>query len=138
MKRAICALLALAMLLAGSAMAAPRLAEALMIYEDYDGNRAEQTVDTAAELEEIEAMLLRAAKHPAQLDGCTLNTTLFCILPDGDIVDFAVATDGCPYIVNNVDGKVYAMETDDLARLKEIFDVVYEGMGYDAADILGW
>ncbi len=138
MKKALCALLALAMLLTASATAAGRLAEALMIYEDYDGNRAEQTIDDAATLKEIESMLLRAAKHPAQLEGCTLNCTLFCLLPDGDIVDFAVATDGCPYIVNNIDGQVYALESADQQRLKEIFDVIYEGMGYDAADILNW
>lgn len=138
MKRMICALMALALLLGAAATAEGRIAEALMIYEDYDENRAEQTVDDAATLNELEDMLLRAAKHPAELEGCTLNSTLFCMLPDGELIDFAVATDGCPYIVNNISGQVYALEDADYQRLREIFDVVYAGMGYDAGDILAW
>lgn len=137
MKKWICALLAL-MLMAMPALAESRLAEAVMIYEDYDDNHLEQTIEDSATLEEIEGMLLRASRHPAQLEGCTLNITLLCMLPDGDIVDFAVATDGCPYIVSNTTGDVYEMEDDDLERFHEIFDVVFQGMGYDASDFFIW
>ena len=45
MKKWICALLLVGLLAAAfGALAAPKMTEATMIYEDYDGNRCEQTV----------------------------------------------------------------------------------------------
>ena len=140
MKRWICALLAVALL----ALSVPALAagsglkEVIMVYEDYDGNRAEQTIDDEATLTELVEMLKRAKKNPGQLDGCTMNSTLFCVLPSGEIYDFAVATDGCPYITDMVADQTYRLEDADRERLWEIFDLVQEVMGYDAATVLGW
>ena len=68
MKKWICALLAL-MLMAMPALAESRLAEAVMIYEDYDDNHLEQTIEDSATLEEIEGMRalvtdIKNAGHP--------------------------------------------------------------------------
>ena len=140
MKRWICALLAAALL----ALSVPALAagsglkEVIMVYEDYDGNRAEQTIDDEATLTELVEMLKRAKKNPGQLDGCTMNSTLFCVLPSGEIYDFAVATDGCPYITDMDNNKTYTLSEADQARLWEIFDLVQETMGYDANSVLNW
>ena len=140
MKRWICALLAVALL----ALSVPALAagsglkEVIMVYEDYDGNRAEQTIDDEATLTELVEMLKRAKKNPGQLDGCTMNSTLFCVLPSGEIYDFAVATDGCPYITDMVADQTYRLEDADRERLWEIFDLVQETMGYDANSVLNW
>ena len=135
MKRLICALLAGLLALSASAMAAGRLTEATMIYEDYDGQRCEQTVVDNATLKELQAMLERAAKHSATLENCTMNSTLLCTVGD-EIYDFAIATDGCPYITRGE--KTYRMTDEDQARLWEIFDLVKETMGYDAALVLNW
>ncbi|MDO4867231.1 MAG: hypothetical protein Q4C10_11820 [Clostridia bacterium] len=140
MKRWICALLAAALL----ALSVPALAagsglkEVIMVYEDYDGNRAEQTIDDEATLTELAEMLKRAKKNPGQLDGCTMNSTLFCVAPSGEIYDFAVATDGCPYITDMDNDKTYTLSEADQARLWEIFDLVQETMGYDANSVLNW
>ncbi len=140
MKRWICALLAIALL----ALSVPALAagsglkEVIMVYEDYDGNRAEQTIDDEATLTELAEMLKRAKKNPGQLDGCTMNSTLFCVVPSGEIYDFAVATDGCPYITDMDNNKTYTLSEADQARLWEIFDLVQETMGYDANSVLNW
>ena len=140
MKRWICALLAAALL----ALSVPALAagsglkEVIMVYEDYDGNRAEQTIDDEATLTELVEMLKRAKKNPGQLDGCTMNSTLFCVVPSGEIYDFAVATDGCPYITDMDNNKTYTLSEADQARLWEIFDLVQETMGYDANSVLNW
>ena len=84
-----------------------------MIYEDYDGHRAEQTVNDDETLKELEAMLTRAKKNPAELDNCTMNCTLFCTTKDGEIFDFAVATDGCPYITDRGTDKTYRLTDAD-------------------------
>ena len=139
MKRIVCALLAAALLATGaSALAAAKLTEITMLYEDYDGNREEQTVVDEATLKELQDMLLRASRNPAELDGCTMNCTLLCTVDDGDIRDFAVATDGCPFITDSITGKTYRLEDADRDRLWEIFDLVQEVMGYDAAAVLNW
>ena len=139
MKRFLCALLALGMLAMGaSALAENKLSEVQMVYEDYDENYANQTVDDPQTVAEIEAMLVRAHKSPAQLEGCTMNCTLLCTLTTGEIYDFAVATDGCPYITDRETDKTYRLTDEDQARLWEIFDLIQETMGYDAALVLEW
>ena len=137
MKRLICALLAGLLALSASAMAAGRLTEATMIYEDYDGQRCEQTVVDNATLKEIQDMLERAAKNKGTLENCTMNSTLFCYVGE-KIYDFAVAPDGCPYIVNLDNNVTYRLSDEDRERLWEIFDLVQETMGYDAALVLDW
>ena len=135
----ICTLLAAMMLLGASAVAeGQKLTEALMIYEDYDGNREEQTVLDEETLSELQDMLLRARKNKAQLENCTMNCTLFCTMEDGALYDFAVATDGCPYITDKTADQTYRLSDEDDARLWEIFDIVQEAMGYDAAWVLNW
>ena len=134
MKRLICALLALGLLaLAASALAEAKLSEIQMIYEDYDNNYANQTVTDADTIAELQEMLERARKTPAELEGCTMNCTLLCTTKSGSIYDFAVATDGCPYITDMTTDKTYRLTDEDQARLWEIFDVIQEEMGYDAA-----
>ena len=137
MKRLICALL-LAGLLAMMPAQAAQLTEAIMIYEDYDGNRAEWTVSDEGELKELQDMLLRARNNKATLENCTLNCTLMCKIDGEDIVDFAVATDGCPYIVDRGTEQTYRLTDDDQARLWEIFEQVKEAMGYDASVFMEW
>ena len=139
MKRMFAALLALCLLaLCASALAEAKLTEVQMIYEDYDENYANQTVTDAATLAELEAMLQRARKNPGELDNCTLNCTLLCTANDGALYDFAVATDGCPFIVDRQTEKVYTLSEEDQARLWEIFDLIQETMGYDAASVFDW
>ena len=88
--------------------------------------------------QELQDMLLRAGKNKAKLDNCTLNCTLFCTLDNGEVYDFAVATDGCPYIVDKRDDQAYRLSDEDRERLWEIFSLVQEAMGYDAALVLNW
>lgn len=134
LKKLICALL-LAGLLAASlgALAAAKMTEATMIYEDYDGNRCEQTVLDDDTLQELQDMLLRAKKNSAELENCTLNSTLFCRFGEDKVYDFAIATDGCPFLVDNAANKTYRFSDADQARLWEIFDLVQDTMGYDAS-----
>ena len=134
MKKWICALL-LAGLLAMTfgALAASKMTEATMIYEDYDGNRCEQTVVDDATLQELQDMLMRARKNSAELDNCTMNSTLFCRFGEDKVYDFAIATDGCPYMTDMGTDKTYRFSDADHDRLWEIFDLVQETMGYDAA-----
>lgn len=133
MKRMMIALLACALLLSACALAESRLSEAQMMYEDYEENQANQTVNDEATLQELEQMLLRARKNPVKLEGGTMNCTLLCTLRSGELYDIAVATDGRPYITDMTSGKSYQLEEEDQARLWEIFDLVQETMGYDAA-----
>jgi len=134
LKKLICALL-LAGLLAASlgALAAAKMTEATMIYEDYDGNHCEQTVVDDDTLQELQDMLLRAKKNSGELDNCTLNSTLFCRFGEEKVYDFAIATDGCPFLVDNAANKTYRFSDADQARLWEIFDLVQDTMGYDAS-----
>jgi hypothetical protein len=134
LKRLICLLLAVGLLLACSgALAASKMTEATMIYEDYDGNRCEQTVVDDATLQELQDMLLRAKKNKGELENCTMNSTLFCRFGEDKVFDFAIATDGCPYLVDNAANKTYRFSDADRDRLWEIFDLVQDAMGYDAA-----
>ena len=131
-KRLICTCL-LACLLALTATAqAAQLERAWMEYEDYSGNRVEQSVEDENLLTEVAKILKRAKGNPAKLDGCTVNCTLFCLTDDGTIYDFACATDGCPYIQAETDGAVYTLGVDYQA-FWDIFDDVREGMGFDAS-----
>lgn len=135
MKTMLCALLA-AMLLMASAQAVS-LEKAWMEYEDYSGARAEQQVEGEDLLRELEKMLMTAKDHPDKLDGCTLNCTLFCMADNGEIYDFACATDGCPFIQSRKDEKVYNLGMD-YQRFWEIFAEVKTGMGFDASDVFDW
>ncbi len=140
MKRLICALLlaaVLALTLCAQAATA-KMTEAIMVYEDYDGNRAEQSVNDEQTLKELQEMLVRAGKNKAKLENCTMNSSLFCMADDGQIHDFAIATDGCPYITDMSTDVTYRLTDEDHARLWEIFDLVQEAMGYDAALVLNW
>ena len=134
MKRLICALLLMSLLsVSPGALAAAKMTEATMIYEDYDGNRCEQTVVDDATLQELQDMLLRAKKNKGELENCTMNSTLFCRFGEDKVFDFAIATDGCPYLVDNAANKTYRFSDADRDRLWEIFDLVQDAMGYDAA-----
>ena len=137
MKRLICALLLIGLLAMASAQAA-QLTEAIMIYEDYDGNRAEWTVSDEDELKALQDMLMRAKDNKATLENCTMNCTLVCKVDDDVIVDFAVATDGCPYITDRNTDQTYRLTDEDQARLWEIFDQIQEAMGYDASVFMEW
>jgi hypothetical protein len=134
MKKWICALLLVSLLATTyGALAASKMTEATMIYEDYDGNRCEQTVVDDATLQELQDMLMRAKKNSAELENCTMNSTLFCRFGEDKVYDFAIATDGCPYLTDMGAEKTYRFSDADHARLWEIFDLVQETMGYDAA-----
>lgn len=140
MKKLICALLlALVAALCTAALADGLvLTEAVMIYEDYDGYHAEQTLDEETDLTELQWILQRAAKNPAKIEGNTMNSTLLCMLTNGSIYDFAIATDGSAIITDMTTDKTYAMESGDLERFWELFDVIRQGMGYDASIVMGW
>ena len=134
MKRLICALLLMSLLsVSPGALAAAKMSEATMIYEDYGGNRCEQTVVDDPTLKELQDMLMRAKKNSAELENCTMNSTLFCKFGEEKLYDFAIATDGCPYLVDNGANKTYRFSEADQQRLWEIFDLVQDTMGYDAA-----
>ena len=137
MKRLICLMLAVGLLLSCSgALAASKMTEATMIYEDYDGQRCEQTVLENHTLEELEDMLMRAKEHKAELENCTMNSTLFCKFGEDKIYDFAIATDGCPYMTELSTNKTYRFTDADHERLWEIFDLVLDTMGYDASMVM--
>ena len=134
LKRLICALMLVGLLSASlGAMAAAKMTEATMIYEDYDGQRCEQTVVDDGTLQELQDMLMRAKKHPAELENCTMNSTLFCKFGEDKLYDFAIATDGCPYMTDNASNKTYRFTDEDQERLWQIFDLVLDTMGYDAS-----
>lgn len=139
MKRLICALLALCLAALGTAaLAETHLSEIQMIYEDYDGQAANETVTDPEVLEEIENMLLRARMNPADPDGATMNCTLLCTNKSGEIYDFAIATDGRSFVADLTTGKTYLLPEEDLDRLWEIFPLVYDAMGIDAAMFMYW
>ena len=134
MKKWICALLLVSLLATTyGALAASKMTEATMIYEDYDGNRCEQTVVDDATLQELQDMLMRARKNSAELENCTMNSTLFCRFGEDKVYDFAIATDGCPYMTDMSSEKTYRFSDADHERLWEIFDLVQDTMGYDAS-----
>lgn len=137
MKKWICALL-VALLAATAAAQAATMTEAVMIYEDYDGNRAEWTVSDADELQELQDMLLRAKDNKAELENCTMNCTLLCKVGEDTIIDFAIATDGCPYITSRDTDQTYRLTDADQARLWEIFEQIKDAMGFDAATFMEW
>ena len=129
----VCALLACS----ASALAAGRLQEAFMIYEDYSGNRVEQSMTDEALLEELAELLLRTAKNPVEREDHPMNCTLFCMTAE-DIYDFACATDGSPYITDRNTDITYQLDEEDRVRLWEIFDEVYFGMGFEASAVWDW
>ena len=134
MKRTLCILLlAIFAVLALPAYAQSKLTEATMIYEDYDGNHADWTVNDDEELDELVDMLTRAKKNRATLDNCTMNCTLLCKVGEETLISFAVATDGCPFVTDQESGRTYRLEEDDWARLWQIYEQIQDAMGYDAA-----
>ena len=134
-KRILCAALLIALAACVPAQAS-RLEQAWMTYEDYSGNRAEQTVTDEATLDEIEEILTSAYSSPAQMEECTLNCTLFVQVKNGDIYDFACATDGCPFIQNRDTDQAYTLG-DDFTRFWDIFWQVRQGMGLEASQVFG-
>ena len=137
MKRLICALLLVGLLATLASAQAAKLQRVWMEYEDYSGNRAEQAIEDSKTLEELTKIMSRASKHKAELDNCTMNCTLFCLLDDGDIMDFACATDGCPYIQDRDTDQAYTLGLD-YQRFWEIFTQVQTGMGFDAGSVFDW
>ena len=127
------AALLLAVLTAAIPAQAAQMTQAWMVYEDYSGARAEQVISDANQLEELEDILITARSHPSKLKGCTMNCTLFCQTQDGEIYDFACATDGCGYIQNLEDKKVYDL-SGDYDRFWAMFSKVQTGMGYTFDD----
>lgn len=136
-KKLICAALLMALMMCACGARAAALQKAWMTYEDYSDNGAEQVIEDPALLKELEEILLRARDNPAELDGCTLNATLFCMADDGNIYDFACATDGCPFIQSRANSKVYTLGLD-FQRFWEIFSEILQGMGYDASAVFDW
>lgn len=131
MKKWLCALLLAALLALPVAALAAGVTEATLIYEDYDEQHVQQTISDAATLKEIQAILSRAKKNPVDSVEHTMNCTLMCVT-DADILDFAVATDGSAFIVDNATEQTYAVNADDMDRLWEIFDQVDAGKGLEA------
>ena len=131
MKKLICALLLAALLALPVSALAAAITEATLIYEDYDGDHVQQTVTDQALLAEIQAILARAKKNPVGAIEHTMNCTLMCVT-DSDIVDFAVATDGSAFVVNNATEQAYAVNADDMDRLWAIYDRVDAGKGIEA------
>jgi len=137
LKRMICVLLVAGLMACAATAQAATLERAWMEYEDYSGNRAEQTIEDAKTLDELGKILARAKKNKAELDGCTVNCTLFCMTKDGTIYDFACATDGCPYIQNRDSDATYTLGLD-YQRFWEIFGEIQSGMGFDANSVFVW
>ena len=136
-KRRIVAALVLAGLLACLMPAhAASLERAWMVYEDYSGNRVEQSIENAKTLKSLEQIMNRAKKNSAKLEDCTVNCTLFC-MSGGEIYDFACATDGCPYIQNRSTDRTYSLG-DDFDDFWSIFADVRIGMGFDASSVFVW
>lgn len=137
MRRLICALLLAGLIAASATAQAAQLERAWMVYEDYSGNRAEEWIQSDKTLRSLEKILLRAKDNRARLDGCTMNCTLFCMTEDGDIYDFACATDGCPYIQSLANKAVYTLGVDYLS-FWELFPKVQSGMGFEASAVFDW
>lgn len=136
-KKIICAVLLLALAAGFAAAQAATLKRAWMEYEDYSGNRAEQSIEDEKTLQELSKILMRAKGNKAKLEGCTVNCTLFCMTESGNIYDFACATDGCPYIQNRSDDSTYTLGVD-YQRFWEIFSEIRDGMGVDASSVFNW
>lgn len=136
-KKMICVALLLVLALGMVSAQAATLKRAWMEYEDYSGNRAEQSVEDEKTLEELSSILLKAKGNKAKLDGCTVNCTLFCMTESGNIYDFACATDGCPYIQNRANDATYTLGVD-YQRFWEIFSDIRDGMGVEASAVFNW
>ena len=136
-KRMICIALLMTILAALAGAQAASITRAWMEYEDYSGNRAEQSVEDEKQLAELEKILKRAKGHPAKLDDCTVNCTLFCMTRSGEIFDFACATDGCPYIQNRANDDTYTLGVD-YQRFWEIFSDIQSGMGMEGSLVFSW
>lgn len=133
-RKALCALLAAALLLLPAAALAAGINEATMVYEDEDNFQAQQTISDAALLTELERILMSARENPVNIDGeHTMNCTLMCVT-DTDIIDFACSTDGSAFITDNASETTYAVDAGDMDRLWQIFSEVKNGMGVEAAD----
>ena len=137
MKKLLCAALVLVMAMGLVSAQAASLKRAWMEYEDYSGNRAEQTVTDEKLLSELSKILMKAKGNKAKLDGCTVNCTLFCMTESGNIYDFACATDGCPFIQNRADSGTYNLGVN-YQRFWEIFSEIRDGMGVDASSVFNW
>ena len=136
-RKIVCLALALVLSMGLFSAQAATLKRAWMEYEDYSGNRAEQSVSDEKTLKELTKILLRAKDNKAKLDGCTVNCTLFCMTESGRIVDFACATDGCPYIQNRANGDTYNLGVE-YQRFWEIFSKIRDGMGLEASAVFNW
>ena len=136
-RKIVCLALALVLSMGLLSAQAATLKRAWMEYEDYSGNRAEQSVTDEKTLQELSKILLRAKGNRAKLDGCTVNCTLFCMTESGRIVDFACATDGCPYIQNRANGDTCNLGVD-YQRFWEIFSKIRDGMGLEASAVFNW
>ena len=137
LKKIVCFALVLVLSMGVLSAQAATLKRAWMEYEDYSGNRAEQSVTDEKTLQELSKILLSARDNKAKLDGCTLNCTLFCMTGSGKIVDFACATDGCPYIQNRANGDTYNLGVE-YQRFWEIFSKIRDGMGLEASAVFNW
>ena len=137
LKKIVCFALVLVLSMGVLSAQAATLKRAWMEYEDYSGNRAEQSIDDEKTLNELAKILKRAKGNKAKLDGCTVNCTLFCMTESGDIYDFACATDGCPFIQNRANDDTYTLGVD-YQRFWEIFSDIRDGMGVDASSVFNW
>ena len=134
----ICAALLAALLLAVGVVAqASSFERAWMEYEDYSDGHADQIIEDPETLATLEDILLRASENPAELDGCTVNCTLFCETDSGKIYDFACATDGCPYIQNRANNDTYTLGVD-YQSFWDIFSEVRDGMGLEGSAVFNW
>ena len=136
-KKILCAALLLVMAAGIVGAQAASLKRAWMEYEDYSGNRAEQSIEDEKTLQELSKILMRAKGNKAKLEGCTVNCTLFCMTESGNIYDFACATDGCPYIQSRSSGDTYTLGVD-YQRFWEIFSDIQGGMGLEASAVFNW
>ena len=137
MKKLVCVMLLLALAVGLASAQAATLKRAWMEYEDYSGNRAEQSIEDEKTLQELSKILIKAKDNKAKLDGCTVNCTLFCMTESGKIYDFACATDGCPFIQNRADSATYNLGVN-YQRFWEIFSDISTGMGVDASAVFNW
>lgn len=136
-KKLICLVMIMVLAAAFASAQAATLKRAWMEYEDYSGNRAEQTIDDAKLLSELSKILMKAKDNKAKLDGCTVNCTLFCMTESGNIYDFACATDGCPFIQNRANNDTYTLGVN-YQRFWEIFSGIRDGMGVEGSAVFNW